>query len=1064
MKLDIRQQLLTTTIIVGASLLASPAFAQTAAPVCNPTGPDCPPVTSDAPTVSTPEAATTAPNPEATPITTNATGGTITRGDEIVVTGSRIPQPNLTSTSPITVVTSQEIKLQGTSRVEDLLNSLPQVFAGQGSTDSNGATGIATVDLRNLGPARTLVLINGRRLVPGDPNTPFADLNFIPSALIKRVDVLTGGASSVYGSDALAGVVNFIMDTNFTGVRIDAQASVYNHNNRAPADVIAAIQAFNFAYPKGMTTDGGQQNITLSIGADLGGERRGHVLAYASYRKINPVTQGDRDFSACGLSGVVGNSDAGLSCGGSSTSVTGRFRRTQVTGTSGGQNIYGAFGRSFTVDPTSGELINARGVGGAFANKYRFNFNPYNFFQRNDERYTFGAFADYEISSGFHPYMEAMYMDDRSRAQIAPSGAFYGTDFFVNCDNPLLTANDATTLCGANAGTSTLQSLYIGRRNVEGGPRFNELRHKDFRIVTGMKGEITKGLTYDFYGQYGNATVIDVGGGDFSRTRLNRSLNVIDNPNIPNTVASPFQPVCASFVNGTDPLCVPWNIFTPGGVTQAAVNYLQAPAVNTGNTGQIVVSGSVVATLGDYGIQSPWADKGIGLAVGAEYRKDTIDTYNDFLTATGDLAGSGTPFGVAEAHGATSVKEVFGELDIPLASNRPFFHELTLQLSGRHSKYNIAGSTDAYKIAGEWSPTPDLRFRGGYNRAVRAPNVLELFTPATVQLFSTAGPETCSGGLALTDPNFAGCLNTFGPNFTTAQATAILIAGIDASPANQSNQRIAGNPNLVPEVSDSYTVGVVLTPRFFRGFTASVDGYDIRIKKQIGTVGANFSLNQCIATGNPFFCNVINRSADGSIFTGPSFIDNPILNLGGVRTRGIDVNASYRTPRLFGDVTIAFDLVGTYLDKYVVETLPGALSVGKYDCAGLFGDSCGTPLPKWRHKLRATVAVNKYISISPAWRHFSGVTNDVDSTNPLLGNGPGTAVGNAVTPRIKQVNYFDLSLQASIQKYSFRIGAQNLLDKSPPITPGYSNNGSNTFAQVYDSLGRYLYASATLDF
>ena len=652
-------------------------------------------------------------------------------------------------------------------------------------------------------------------------------------------------------------------------------------------------------------------------------------------------------------------------------------------------------------------------------------------------------------------------MDDRSRAQIAPSGAFYATDFAVNCNNPFLTTNDAAKLCGANAGTPTLQSLYIGRRNVEGGTRFNELRHKDYRIVTGMKGEIVKGVTYDAYGQYSNAFLSDVGGGDFSRTRLNRSLNVVNSP-------ITGQPVCASFLDGTDRNCVPYNIFTPGGVTPAAINYLQVPGITTGNTGQIVVSGAITAALGQYGVQSPWSDKGIGLAFGAEYRKDTIDTNKDFEVLTGDLAGAGTPFGTADAHGSTTVKEVFAELNVPLASNRPFFHDLTVNVSGRHSKYNLAGNTNAYKIGAEFAPTSDIRFRASYNRAVRAPNVLELFTPATVGLFSISGNDPCSGGVKIGTTlkggaTIAQCLNTFGQNFTTAQATAALIAGIDPSPARQYNQRTAGNPNLKPEISDSYTAGVVLTPRFIHGFTASVDGYDIRIKKEIGTVGASFSLAQCISGGNPFFCNSIQRSSDGSLFTGSSFVDNPRLNLGSIRTRGIDVNASYRTPRIFGS-TIAFDFVGTYLDKYVVQPIPGVASVGKYDCAGLFGDTCGTPLPKWRHKLRATVAVNNVISISPAWRHFSGVTNDQDSTNSLLGSGPGTSLAGGVTPRIKQQNYFDLAMQAAIQKYTFRLGAQNILDKQPPITPGFSNNGSNTYAQVYDSLGRYLYASVTVDF
>src|SRR5437764_9730228 len=244
MKLDFRQRLLATTLLVGVSALATPAFGQTTPPPANPT---------DTAGAANAQPETTAPQEGQTAIpSTNAQGSTVRSSQDIVITGTRIPQPNLTSASPVTVLSSQEVKLQGTTRTEDLINSLPQTMASMGSNVSNGSTGTANVNLRGLGSNRTLVLVNGRRLQPGDPRQgAVADINFIPSSLIKRVDVLTGGASSVYGADAVGGVVNFIMDTNFNGLRIDAQASTFNHSNRGGnKEVVRALQdpiMLNFA-------------------------------------------------------------------------------------------------------------------------------------------------------------------------------------------------------------------------------------------------------------------------------------------------------------------------------------------------------------------------------------------------------------------------------------------------------------------------------------------------------------------------------------------------------------------------------------------------------------------------------------------------------------------------------------------------------------------------------------------------------------------------------------------------------------------------------------------------
>ncbi len=1044
----IRSGLMATTILVGSLAVVGQASAQT-----DP-GAGATPV---APVIGGSSANATPRETNGTDSTGNAQAG---ETGEIVVTGSRIANPNLTSTSPLTVVSAAEMKLQGATRIEDVMNSLPQVFASQNSTDANGASGIATVDLRGLGTSRTLVLVNGRRLVPGDVSGPAADLNFIPTTLIQRVEVLTGGASSVYGSDAVSGVVNFIMNKDFEGVQLDGQYSFYNHNNNLTGTLLDALQtgqngatrSYANRYPRGNVADGAQKSITLTVGAGTD-DGRGHLTAYASWRQINAVTQGDRDYSYCGASdgayqrnAVTGVGTNGLAyCGGSSTTDVGRFRRTQNVAL-GSTPVYAATGPNYTLDPNNPGQFRTYS-----AARDQFNFNPYNFFQRPDERFSFGTFAHYEVSKGFDPYVEAMFMDDRTQAQIAPSGAFYATDFFVNCNNPLLSASQATALCGAAAGTNTLQSLYIGRRNVEGGGRNDDLRHTAYRIVTGARGEVAEGITYDAYGQFGRTIYAETYTNDFSRARLNRALNVVRN--------SAGTPVCASTLPNAagrieDAACVPYNIFTPGGVTQSAVNYLQIPTLQSGQTTEYVASGSVQADLSKYGVQSPLAASGFALAVGLEYRQESLLLRNDVANLTGDRAGAGTPFGVRDAEGSFNVFEQFVELQAPLISDRPFFHELSANVAYRHSKYSIQGNTDTYKFGGTYAPFRGFSVRGAYNRAVRAPNILELLTPANVVLFS--GSDPCAGAVK------NGTVN----GFTQAQCarsgvTAAQFGTIDPSPAGQYNQQTAGNPSLRPEVADTYTLGVVINPSFARAFVLTVDAFDIKIKGVISTIGANYALRQCVTANQ--FCDRVVRSADGSLFTGTSYVANPSANLGSLRTRGIDVTASYRLD--LSDVgvnnagSLGFDLVGTYLDAYTVQTQPGGPS---YNCAGLYGLSCGSPNPEWRHKLRATWNLPSDIQVSGAWRFFGAVKNDYTSSNPEISNPDFT---DPLTRRVGSVSYFDLSVSARVaDKFTWRLGAQNLLDRTPPITYAYNSNGSNTYAGTYDPLGRYIYTGITIDF
>ena len=995
-------------------------------------------------------------------------------GETIVVTGSRIKQPNLESASPVTVIGAAEFQQTGTTRVEDLVNSLPQVFAGQGANYSNGSTGTATLNLRGIGSERTLVLVNGRRLVPGDPTTSAADINVIPAALIERVDVLTGGASSVYGADAVAGVVNFVMDTDFEGFKIDTQYSVYNHKNRGKSKFTDPLDQRGFGYPRGSSTNGGTFDATLAFGAGFD-DGRGHVAAYVGYRKIKAVTQDTRDYSACALSGrTKAQVDSATlpgqlyTCGGSATSPTGTLFAfdSDDPRTSSFTSLTYQFGPNRTLLPGSTP----------------YNFAPTNYFQRPDERYTAGVFADYEISEALHPYMEFMFMDDRTVAQIAPSGNF-GNSLSLNCDNPLLGAQQRAVICdnenllistdprdafevvGNNPGSTPAQFFdpvtgaaynrgfaQILRRNVEGGPRRDDLQHTSYRAILGMRGDLSPAWSYDAYYQYGRTNFAETYTNDFSVTRINRALDVVDNPNTP-----AFDPVCRSVLDGTDPNCVPWDIFSPGTVatSEAATNYLSTPGFQRGVVSEQVLSAYVAGALGEYGLKTPWADEGVGIVLGLEYRKEKLEFMSDLAFSTGDLAGQGAA--TLPVSGSFDVKEFFTEIKLPIARDS-WVHDFNITAGYRYSDYSTGAKTDTYKIEGEIAPTRDFRIRGGYNRAVRAPTVQDLFAPIRVALDGSTDP--CSG-FAITAAD-VGCL---AQGLSVGQTVA-------PNPSQQYNGLIGGNPDLLPEVADTYTVGAVLTPTFLPGFSASIDYFNIKLKGAIQGYGSDTIVQLCTDTAEDLFCDLVNRDASGSLWrTSNGYVTNISYNVGGLKTSGIDVNANYS--REIGSAgRLGLSFVGTWLDKLVTDT--GIESAGSYDCAGLYGNVCLAPNPTWRHQARLSFDMPSGLGVSIRWRHFGKVTLDALEDNPNLRNtgATGPAPGGVARPGLAGFdaqNYFDLAFTLKAgDHYNFRLGANNVFDKEPPVTgsqacPAGPCNG-NTFAQVYDALGRYIYAGFTLDF
>ena len=495
------------------------------------------------------------------------------KAEKIEVTGTRIPPPNLEGASPVTVIDAQTIQVDGLRSVENLLNNLPQVFAAQGANVANGATGTAQVNLRGLGATRTLVLVNGRRLPYGSVNTAAADLNQIPAPLIKRVEILTGGAGAVYGSDAVSGVVNFLMNDKFEGVQVELNQSFYNHKQQGEAGVadIVALRArtnpANFNVPGNASSDGKIYDASILMGANFAGGK-GNATVYFGYKKEDALLQAERDFSACSLNAgnapgstavPPGQTRAGIfTCGGSSTSATGRF--------------FVPSGPSLTAADAAG---NSRPFN---ASLDQYNFGPANHYQRPSERYSANVYANYDLFPAAKLYSEFSFTDYNTIAQIAPGGLF-GVTYNLSPDNPLLTPSWRTAIFGSAtppAGTGPAEVTLL-RRNVEGGGRQSDFRNTSYRTVLGSKGEVGN-WSYDIFMQTSKVVYQQSEKNYFSTTRGIRALDVVN----VNGVA-----VCRSFVDGTDPACVPYNPYRIGGVTDAQLAYLATPGLRSGSSQQM---------------------------------------------------------------------------------------------------------------------------------------------------------------------------------------------------------------------------------------------------------------------------------------------------------------------------------------------------------------------------------------------------------------------------------------------------------------------------------------------
>jgi outer membrane receptor protein involved in Fe transport len=944
--------------------------------------------------------------------------------EEITVTGSMIPRPTLEAMSPVSVVEAEEISYSGVTRLEDLVTQLPQVFQAQNSTIANGASGTATVALRNLGAVRTLVLINGRRTAPGDAFSIAPDINFIPASLVKRVDILTGGASTTYGADAVTGVVNFVLDTDFEGVRGEFSYTTFQHNN-SNTQAQQMNEDAGFPYPTGSTFDGDQMNISLALGSKFA-DGRGHASMYIDYRNVEALTKSERDYTNCS----PGRGTNGPVCSGSSTTPRGRFI---------------AFDQDYS---QTGDYVLTLAEEGGDGHSFRdrtgevFNYGPFNHMQRPDKRWTAGGFANYEVNQYADVYLEIMFMDDYSEAQIAPTGNF-GRTTIINCDNPMLSQQQLDLVCGpGSVGDDGYANVTILRRNIEGGNRTSILRHTSWRLVAGIRGDLNDYWSYDLYGLYAEVANPRSYINDMHEDRIAEALDVIGDPNDPSTW------VCRS----GNPDCSPWNIFQEGGVTQDAIDFLSVNAVLQSGVKTQMLNGTLTGDLEGWGWVIPSASEGIQVATGVEYREESLYVNPDEVYELGLRAGSGGE--TVPIDDKYDVTEFFIEGLIPVVQDAPAFQDLSLELGYRYSDYNTSGGHPSWKAQVAYAPTGSFKFRSGYNRATRAPNVRELFAP---QAMGLGGSED----ICANDPA------TGVPSATQEQCartgvSAEMYGTILANPAGQYNTLGGGNPDLQPEVADTLTVGIVFTPESVPGLSLALDYYDIQIEETIGNLNADDIIRTCANTGDPTLCSLIHRDQAGTLWlTDDARTVTTNQNIGARYAEGVDLSFSWLVG--LGDAGyLNTSLIGTYM---LARRLANPLI--DYDCVGYYGNQCNIPTSEWRHRARFSWETNFNWVFTLGWRYVGSVLIDDASPDPDLRNEAlieeWRINGAYENPTF---NYFDLAATASFAKhYQFIFGVNNVLDEEPPLGPDLNPNdyGPGWYG-YYDPWGRTIHASLKFQF
>ncbi len=964
---------------------------------------------------------------------------------DVVVTGTRITRPNTRSAAPIVTTTAFDIAAQGATTIEEVVNRLPQVQVNseQNFSDSEGRQ---RIKLRSLGYERTLTLIDGLRI--GLPNS--LDVSIIPNALVERIDVLTGGASSVYGSDAVSGVVNFILKKNFEGIRIDANYSFFNHDNSANAVTEAARQG-GFSSPNGLTNDGGRTDVSLAAGTSLF-DGRVNFSSFINYRQSNLVKLADRSYSVCEV--LQSSNTAPLGCSRASYTPAGTIITRPGT-TSAQQLVNNPNGNGTFIPINSGPP----GTGTSA--------NPYDDFasQRAFERVNVGGFLSAEITDDIELYANALFYRDKSyNTQLNRTLSYtaFGTDpYRVNCNNPFLSGAQRTDLCGANAGVAGQFAPLDVRYRFDGLPLTRQqFTNEGYRIVAGLRG---KGLgdawTYDVAAMLSRAQLTTIDFPFAAPERVNRALDVVSVGGVP---------TCRSVVNGSDPACVPFNAFVPFNRDAAVSDYLYGGGATGGISKRIPRLLQFLATtsgdLGKYGITSPLAEQGVAIALGAEYRAemDRTDPNEIFIENNG-----GQPVRVTQ-----NILEANAEIQAPLVENQSWTKLLQFNGGYRVSKYNrLDNRFTTWKVEGLWSPIEDITFRASYNKAQAAPGVGAAAGAANIFWNQGFYADPCAPRINPANPSGA----RLAPAFSAAQcANTGLPANLYGSTAlicpNDACTVREGGFNLTPETAYTKTFGVVLRPRFIPGLVVSVDRWLIDLEDQLVFLQPQDIINECLNTGLDFFCRgIVRNPGTGTLSSAPAtspatgWVARGSSNGYKEQSYGWDFQGQYNVG-LGGAGSLDVGFNGTLMTRNGGQASPAAI---RRNCTGYFGAGCGESLPRWAHQMRVTwFAPEKNANVSVNWRHRGAMPltfySPADTGIPRQDE----SARRDQYPGIGAYNWIDLAFSVDVNKQmTFRIAANNLFDRDPPLVPDSRSTigllRGNTI-MGYDLLGRQIVAGVSL--
>ncbi len=917
--------------------------------------------------------------------------------ERVVVTGSRIANSNITSPSPITTVGVDDIELSNTVNSEQFLNTLPQVIPGFDSSSNNPGIGEATVDLRGLGANRTLVLVNDRRYVTSNQNPGAVDLNTIPSALIERVDIVTGGASAVYGSDAVAGVVNFVLRDDFEGVELDTSYEVSENSDG---------EIFNTSLTMGGNFDGGRGNATLSL----------------EYTSRGSVLQGDRDEAFFSLVDA-GAEDGFRETGSVNIPSTFVFDTAPDFTAAGIDNppcsLEGSTedGGICTTD-SFGWIFNPDGAGAipfinSGSNTNRYNYAPVNYLQIPQERWSIFSSARYDLTDNIEAYGQAIFVSSQTEQLLAPTPVF--TSVTVNLDNPFL-QGDAQSLAllaalsdGDTDGDGVDDAVILtGRRSLEVGGRLSDIRNDSFQLQGGLRGDLY-GWDWDVFASFGQAA---------------STISQTGNVSVP-----AYQ---AAIREGRA------NIFAENGLTQDIVDEISVLGQITGDTEQSVIAADITGDLGD--LKSPFAESPIGVAFGAEYREEELKTQGSGLGP--DVVG----FNQAPAtFGRFDVTEIFGELNLPVIENAPLVEELTLTGAYRYSDYSTIGGVDTYAGGASWTPIPGLRFRGQYQRAVRAPNIGELFQPQVNGFPNIADP--CSGGLGGYDDLSAADQAAADAN-CAADGVPAAVVGSSFQANSQIEGLFGGNPDLAEEVSDTVTIGAVFEPEFVPGLALSVDYYDIEVTDAIANIPSQTIFDLCYLDGNQSFCDLIDRNPNNGTV---DIFRSTAVNVATLNAQGVDFTVDYSFD--FGEFgTFGVYSLATYTEEASTVPIPGEAPI---DCVGFYGATCGEPTPEWSFNTRFDWTMGDF-GARVRWQRISSVEDD------LLRNGGDPDLFVRGVDAYNQVDA--TGFWSATDNVYLSFGIENLFNTDYVLIGDAAAEQSNTFPATYDTIGRTYFGRISLTY